>query len=517
MADGRFNFFAPAQQPVDFGIMQRAAEASAALYAGAGEAIGRGLARSEAQKREDALRKEKQQKFEGFTKEVQTKENYNEFTYRLGDTAYREVMMQAPPGKERQHLREHLINVAKYSEGQADSIATAMTEQRTARVMRPGVSPKLRAMGFELVGNYGISADDLDAVTGDDTFESMDDLLNHQFELSRALGQPQELSQLALLNAKTEQELKLLAQSFENSKSQSFFESTLAKDRAQFESDLSMASARDLDKLKAGAELRQKQIEDDLSAARQARDEASQRRLMQDQEDIGLRLEMIRQSHDERMLERKISADAESAGSGLNETQRKALKDIANSVVSPNEPLGSLPLQSLYDDNTLAGASEIVQDLGASGLDTGMFADRKERERILSGATIKATIKNGELGIDVDVPNAPGSRTEIETALEKVILSRFRASGVEAPAVVAVRQLMGGLPFTPAHRDVLNEGLMSPELNKLLGIEIGRIATPVVGTTPAPTAPAAPAGAAPAADNTIGGPAPSRGVLPGAR
>ena len=42
---------------------------------------------------------------------------------------------------------------------------------------------------------------------------------------------------------------------------------------------------------------------------------------------------------------------------------------------------------------------------------------------------------------------------------------------------------MGGLPFTDAHRDVLNEGLMSPELNKLLGIEIGRIATPVVAIT----------------------------------
>lgn len=517
MADGRFNFFAPAQQPVDFGIMQRAAEASAALYAGAGEAIGRGLARSEAQKREDALRKEKQQKLDSFTKEEQNPENYDQVTYRLGDVALREVMMQAKPGMERSAVREYYINTAKYPEAQAEALATAMTETRTARVMRPGAAPKLRAMAFDLVGNQYIGADELDALTGENTFEDMNGLLNHQLDLARGIGQPQELSQLALLNARTEQELKLLAQSFENSKSQSFFESTLAKDRAQFESDLSMTAARDLDKLKAGAELRQKQIEDDLSAARQSRDEASQRRLMQDQEDIGIRLELIRNAHDERMLERKIGADAEAAGSGLNETQRKALKDIANSVVSPNDPLGSLPLQSLYDDNTLAGASEIVQDLGASGLDTGMFANRQERERILSGATIKATIKNGELGIDVDVPNAPGSRTEIETALEKVILSRFRASGIEAPAVVAVRQLMGGLPFTDAHRDVLNEGLMSPELNKLLGIEIGRIATPVVGTTPPPAAPAAPAGAAPADDNTIGGPAPSRGVLPGAR
>lgn len=517
MSDGRFNFFAPAQQPVDFSIMQRAAEASAALYAGAGEAIGRGLARSEAQKREDALRKEKQQKIDSFTKEAQNPENYDQVTYRLGDVALKGVMMQAKPGMERAAVRDYYLNVAKYPEAQAEALATAMTEQRTARVMRPGAAPKLRAMGFDLVGNQYVGAEDLDALVGENTFEDMNGLIDHQLDLARGIGQPQELSQLALLNAKTEQELKLLAQNFENSKNQALFESTLAKDRAQFGADLEMVSARDLDKLQAGAELRRKQIEDDLTAARQSRDEAAQRRLMQDQEDITLRLEGMRQEHEKRILERKISADAESAGSGLNETQRKALKDIANAVVSPNEPLGSLPLQALYDENTLAGASEIIQDLGASGLDTSKFADRQERERILSGATIKAVIKNGELDIDVDVPNAPGSRTEYEAALEKVIRSRFRSTGVEAPVVVATRQIMGGIPFTDAHRDVLNEGLMTPELNKLLGIEIGRIATPVVGTTPPPAAPAAPAGAPPPDDNTIGGPAPSRGVLPGAR
>lgn len=490
----RFQFFAPTPQQVDYSVMQRAAEFTAAAYAGIGESIGKGINDTQAKLERDRLKQEKDEKIKSMSDMVQDPEVYDQQTWRLGDVNYKSVIDKAQSAYqkdwtnkpveayEREYLVKHLVEKEGRSESEASLLADEALATRTARIVKPTMVPRMRALGIDLVANGIMTPDDLEALGGSDVFESYEDFRNTQSELARALGRPADISpllksridmqnQLELLKAEGDQRASLMElegkistmSAEEKAKIDLRFMPLIEQERARIQLQLMTAEFSMDSKARMALQERAHQL-DMLS-------EVAKQNFTKQQIDLDaknkIRAIQAEGVETRKSIEAEYGAKSAMAGAGgslsqLDKPEQRAATDIANAMLNNSPPVESLPVIS-FIANTIpmeAAVTEIAKSLRMDAFGVANLP------RKIQDASIKAVPDPASpygFGIDVVVNDDMGG--VVSQALEQLIINRTQGlAGIQ----VALQQSVGEHTEATPYRNVIDKMQGDPILASMV-------------------------------------------------
>jgi len=527
-----FKFYAPTPQAVDFSVFQRGAETEAALYQGAAQAIAGGITRGYDKAEERRLKQERDTRVQSFQNEITNEDNYDTKTYRLAEYSHADVLEQAQAEWAKSKTEEPVSafenrSLTKfyqdngYSPIQAQQISGQMLTPQTARIMRPGVAAKFKAMGIGLMADNILSAEALDSAMGNDVYQNDQDFLMSKIEMSKAIGRPTDLPEIAKMNAALANEIKLLREGSAVRRDDAMFQQMLGKDMAEFSAKLETMSLEERERLRTTLEFERYDLIDKLKAAD---DEASRMRLMKEQARIDERLQGLRIEADKVIAgTRNEQAAARAAAEEMawDKSEANVVRDLQQSFVNNTTPYRAIPLTAVYGDDVSKAAEAIAQELGMKQIALDQTLDIAK----LKTATIRSIpTQDGGIGIDVELPGVTGEQKQIaEAALEAAINTRYQNRAGE---IVGLTQATGSRVWTSdaaknvmvqsVQRDPSTFGLMNDVINRSLRVgmssDMGKAPQDFYTETPEPKAQGAGGPAKPAGKPSLGGATPKATV-----
>lgn len=527
-----FKFYAPTPQAVDFSVLQRGAETEAAIYQSAAQAIAGGITRGYDKAEERRLKQERDSRVQSFQNEVSNDDNYDTKTYRLAEYSHADVLQKAQSdwaaaktnepvsAYERRRLTEFYVNNG-YTPIEADQISSQMLTPQTARIMRPGVSAKFKAMGIGLMADNILSAEELDSALGSDVYQNDQEFFTAKTAMTKALGRPTELPELAKMNAALKNEIELLRQGSQVRRDDAMFQQMLGKDMAEFSAKLETMSLEERERLRTTLEFERYDLLDKIKAAD---DEASRLRLMKEQEKIDERLQNLRIEADKNIAGARnaaaMKASAEEA-MAWDKAESNVVRDLQQAWGNNATPYRAIPLTAMYGEDVGKAAEALAQEYGLRDI---ARSQALAKESII-GSTIRVVpTPDGGIGIDVEIPNLTGENKDIaESALEKAVQTRYQNRAGE---IVALTQATGSRVWTSdaaknvligsVQRDPSTFGLINDVINRSLRVgmsaDLGKAPQDFYTEVPKEPAQGAAGATKPAARPSLGGATPKTTV-----
>jgi len=460
---GRFSFFAPTPQAVDFSPIQRGAEAQANAMLAAGQAIGGGIAKGV--ERADIKAKEKQRDTDiaNFQQKMTSPDmtqplSFSPLESRFGpqlaeadakyasDSASSEALGPNAPkiptqAEYRKTAITDYLTKQGYEPDRAGQIYDLLNNPIQGKIIQPEKMMELRAEGLALVAKGYMSSDELNSLVNDNkVFSDQSEFNRYVTESTNAVMDPGTLSPRAMVEVEKQAKIDVMKEqfAFENQQLKTQLEAQTARDTA--------AQTRALDLLskeQAGRESLAT-LNAGLEEAKANNDVGRERQLIEEKTKAERALNEQRGRIERNLLQFKdgLESEAGSKKSGPNmygKSEQEAVDQMARSLMGGESAAKDVSIVSVLGDTKDAerDAQSIVNQIGpiAGG----------EVPKAVAAARVYVDTTSGQPVVEVSIPTdavvSPESRAEVDKALTNILNRRF---GKDVLNVVAASQVTSG-------------------------------------------------------------------------
>jgi len=460
---GRFSFFAPTPQAVDFSPIQRGAEAQANAMLAAGQSIASGIYKGV--ERADIKAKEKQRDTDiaNFQQKMTSPDmtqtlSFSPIESRFGpqlaeaDAKYASDFANnaaagpnAPKIPTQAEYRKTAITdyLTKqgYEPDRAGQIYDLLNNPIQGKIIQPEKMMELRAEGLALVAKGYMSSDELNSLVNDNkVFSDQSEFNRYVTESTNAVMDPGTLSPRAMVEVEKQAKIDVMKEQFalENQQLKTQLDAQTARDTA--------AQTRALDLLskeQAGRESLAT-LNAELDEAKAKNDVEREKQLIEEKTKAERALNEQRGRIERNLLQFKdgLESEAGSKTSGPNmygKSEQEAVDQMARSLMGSQSAAKDVSIVSVLGDTKDAerDAQSIVNQIGPiSGGDV---------PKAVKAARVYVDTTSGQPVVEVLIPtdadSSPESRAEVDKALTAILNRKF---GKDVLNVVAASQATSG-------------------------------------------------------------------------
>ena len=460
---GRFSFFAPTPQAVDFSPIQRGAEAQANAMLAAGQAIGGGIAKGV--ERADIKAKEKQRDTDiaNFQQKMTSPDMTQPISFSPLESRFGPQLAEA----DAKYAADFASNAALGANApkiptQAEYRKTAITDYLTkqgyepdragqiyellnnpikGKIIQPEKMMELRAEGLALVAKGYMSSDELNSLVSDNkVFSDQSEFNRYVTENTNAVMGGGALSPKAMVEVEKQAKIDVMKEQFA-------LENQQLKDQiaAQEKRDTA-AQTRALDLLakeQAGRESLAT-LNAGIEEAKAIYDTEREKELIQKRGEVERSLNTQRGQIERKLMELKddLESEASSKTSGPNmygKSEQEALDQMARSLTGGQAAARDVSIVSVLGDTKDAerDAQSLASQIGP--------IEGANAASVVKAARVYIDTTSGQPVVEVMIPSdaggSPDSRAQVDKALTDILKRKF---GKDVLNVVAASQVSSG-------------------------------------------------------------------------
>ncbi len=422
-------FFAPTPAQIDWSPIQQGAQATAAAYMAAGEAVASGMKTAI----DEQKQKEKEKDKTRLLGELENEKNYDTVNYTIADDKFPAIMQQYAGDRLAQSIK---IAEALVAEGRTQTEADALAQQALTpipqRILNPEGRGRIGRARAEVLGRGFAKPDEVRQILdGGDAFPTMEAAIAYRQQAARSLLQPDDPTWRAKMTMQLQNEVALVGARADAEISALRFQNAMQKDAAAAARSLDIATLPELEKklsdVRAMAATKaanedlelKKQLadfEDKILTKRQEKLQAAEEasRLKAIEAEGGQKIKAIEAggAEDRKTLELKGAA-----GGNMSSAEQDALGRLFASNESDTPPLKDVPLLSLLGGNAIEALNRLRAAEGSEGL--GDIQDMSDLSQIRGRWT-----PDGPVLEDKRVGTEAGKKKQI-AAIEQLLSVHF--------------------------------------------------------------------------------------------
>lgn len=460
---GRFSFFAPTPQAVDFSPIQRGAEAQANAMLAVGQAIGGGIAKGV--ERADIKAKEKQRDTDiaNFQQKMTSPDmtqpiSFSPLESRFGPQLAEADAKYAADSASNAALGANAPKIPTQAEYRKTAITDYLTKQGyepdragqiyellnnpiKGRIIQPEKMMELRAEGLALVAKGYMSSDELNSLVNDNkVFSDQSEFNRYVTESTNAVMDPGTLSPRAMVEVEKQAKIDVMKEQF-------------AQENQQLKDQIAAQEKRDTAAQTRALELLAKEqagreslatLNAGIEEAKAIYDTEREKELIQKRGEVERSLNTQRGNIERRLMELKdeLESEASSKTSGPNmygKSEQEALDQMARSLTGGQAAAKDVSIVSVLGDT-----KDAERDAQSLASEIGPIAGAGA-PAIVKAARVYIDTTSGQPVVEVSIPEVADTtaegRAQVDKALTQILNRRF---GKDVLNVVAASQVTSG-------------------------------------------------------------------------